>query len=112
MAKEKAQKEVKAPEVQAQEPASQQVAAVSLVSAPANVPQLGAQVFFHREVNTGNGVKLIPEVAFLVKKAAPESQLPEHSFDVAVLTNVYQVRFGIMHSPTPKGGYWSYVAAK
>lgn len=76
------------------------------------VAQVGDKVFYHREVNTGNGVKLEPTLAFLVKKAASESNLPENSFDLAILTNVYELRHGVMFSSEPKGGRWSYTKAQ
>lgn len=88
----------------------------SEAAAPAAKPskviaEIGDKVFFHRDVNTGNGLKLIPQVAFLTKVAAKESNLPENSFDLAILTNVFETRFGVMFSEEPKGGFWSYKKA-
>jgi len=95
----------------ASQPANQD-ATTPATLAPSRVEaQIGDRVFFHREVNTGNGVKLVPSLAFLVKEAAPESNLPKNAFDLAVLTNVYEVRHGVMFSESPKGGYWSYIRA-
>lgn len=73
---------------------------------------VGDKVFFHRDSNSGNGVVLQAQLAFLARPAAKESNLPPLSFDISVLTPMLEPRFGIMYSEEPKGGYWSFKSAK
>lgn len=76
---------------------------------PAQVASPGRIVLWHRESNSGNGVKMDSFPGIVIGQAASESNLPAGSVDLSVFTRSgMEVRHGVMFSAEPKAGHYSW----
>lgn len=112
MAKEKSKEESK-DQADAKQAAEAAPAAEQPKKAALEIPTVGRIVHFHREQNTGNGVKLIAQAAIVIGEAKKESNLPVGSVDLGVFTIAgYETRHGVMPSEDgkPKAARWTWPA--
>lgn len=75
---------------------------------------MGEIVIYHKEVQTNNGNKLLPFPALVLQSAdvASNFQPQDGAMDLKVFTCVRggndEVKHGVMYSPEPKHGRWSW----